>query len=270
MSLAETKSRNMKGSLRRAFSRVRNSLSNCAVPDLGPLVERLTEATARLDFAAPVHHVYRPLEYAAEAHASYLDKYAGLGASVLLLGMNPGPFGMCQTGIPFGDVQMVREWLGIGEGVREPGSQHKARPILGFKSKRAEVSGTRIWGWAARRFKHPEDFFGHFFVWNYCPLAFLEESGRNRTPDKLPRKERDELFDTCDTALKELVDQLGFRQVLGVGRFAGQRAKVAFTAQDIKVGDAPHPSPASPAANRDWVGSFERALAQNGIQIPAR
>ena len=230
----------------------------------------LAEATGELVFGPPVRHVYRPLDYARKAHEVYLSSYAGLGASILLLGMNPGPHGMCQTGIPFGDIHMVREWLGIHEGVCAPDSQHPKRPILGFEGKRSEVSGTRIWGWAAHRFKHPEDFFRHFFVWNYCPLAFLEESGRNRTPDKLPRKERDQLFDACDAALKDLVEQLGFRQVLGVGRFAGQRAKVALAAQGIRVGDAPHPSPASPAANRDWAGSFEQALAENGILIPAR
>ena len=214
--------------------------------------------------------MYRPLEYAREAHSRYVAKYAGLGARVLLLGMNPGPFGMCQTGIPFGDVVLVRDWLEIDRGATKPCAEHPARPILGFDSTRREVSGTRLWGWARGRFGAPEHFFRQFFVWNYCPLAFLEGSGRNRTPDKLPRSEREALFDVCDDALRAVVESLGVRLVVGVGRFASHRARAASLGVDVEIGDAPHPSPASPAANRDWAGMFEAALAQAGVMLPAQ
>lgn len=236
-----------------------------AVPKLGRIVEALAASTAELSFGAPVCHVYRPLEYAAEACACYLERYAGLGAEVLLLGMNPGPFGMCQTGIPFGDVDMARDWLGIGAGVEKPAVQHPARPILGFASTRREVSGRRIWGWARGTYDEADEFFKQFFVWNYCPLAFLEESGRNRTPDKLPKHERDTLFAACDKALCELVSELEIAHVIGVGRFAAERARRALAALEVKVGRAPHPSPASPAANRNWVEIFESALRDNGV-----
>lgn len=235
---------------------------------LALIVEALTESTADLAFGAPVCHVYRPLEYAAQAHADYLQRYAGLGAGILLLGMNPGPFGMCQTGIPFGDVQNVRDWLEIGAGVEKPLKEHPARPILGFASTRGEVSGRRLWGWAQGAFGEADAFFKHFFVWNYCPLAFLEESGRNRTPDKLPKHERDPLFAACDIALCELVTELEFQHVIGVGRFAGGRAQRALDNLEVKVGTAPHPSPASPAANRNWVEIFECALRDNGVGLP--
>ena len=234
------------------------------VPDLPSIAERLRRATAKLEFASPVAHVYRPLEYAAEAHAEYLRRYGNLGAQVLLLGMNPGPFGMCQTGIPFGDVGMVHDWLGIREGVEKPCTEHIARPILGFDCTRSEVSGTRLWGWARGRYGSPDAFFRRFFVWNYCPLAFLEESGRNRTPDKLPRDERAPLFSACDEALRELVKALDMRRVIGVGRFAKSRARQADLGDQVAVGGAPHPSPANPAANRDWVGRFEACLSLNG------
>ena len=32
---------------------------------------------------------------------------------VVFLGMNPGPFGMAQVGVPFGEVAAVRDWLRI-------------------------------------------------------------------------------------------------------------------------------------------------------------
>ena len=151
----------------------------------------LGRAAGRLRFAAPVAHVYNPLAYAFEAHAAYLERYCRKWADVLLVGMNPGPWGMMQTGVPFGEVELVRDWLGIDRGVRRPRSQHPRRAIEGFDCRRSEVSGRRFWGWARDRFGSPDRFFDSFFVWNYCPLAFLEESGRNRTPDKLPPAERD-------------------------------------------------------------------------------
>ena len=236
---------------------------------LTQIVGRLCESTAELEFASPVAHVYRPLEYAGEAHAEYLRRYGNLSAGVLLLGMNPGPWGMCQTGIPFGDVGMVRDWLGIRDGVEKPHSEHIARPILGFDCKRSEVSGTRLWGWARDKYGSPEAFFRQFFVWNYCPLAFLEDSGRNRTPDKLPKGERESLFSACDEALQDVVAVLDTSKVIGVGRFAEARARQAGLGDHVEVSNAPHPSPANPAANRDWAGRFGDALVRAGGACPA-
>ena len=125
--------------------------------------------------------------YARAPHEQYLRRYGDARPSrVLLMGMNPGPFGMAQTGVPFGDVRMVRDFLGIEAPVARPPREHPARPITGFACARSEVSGTRLWGWARDRFGTAERFFERFFVVNYCPLVFMEESGRNRTPDKLP------------------------------------------------------------------------------------
>ena len=236
--------------------------------NLDAATRRLARETAQLEFAQPVAAVYRPLEYARDAHAQYLDRYARRGAEVLLLGMNPGPFGMCQTGIPFGDVGLVRDWLRIDSGVSRPRAEHPARPILGFESTRREVSGTRLWGWARARYGSPAAFFREFFVWNYCPLAFLEETGRNRTPDKLPRREREDLFAACDEALREIVKGLGSRLVIGVGRFAARRARAAGLGEAVRIEDAPHPSPANPAANRDWAARFEAALENAGVVLP--
>src|SRR5688500_13713287 len=109
------------------------------------------DLAARVDalrFAAPVTHVYDPLVYARDPHEAYLDRWGRGRKEVLLLGMNPGPFGMGQTGIPFGDVTMVRDWLGIHGRVTRPAREHPKRPVLGFDCPRSEVSGTRLWGWA--------------------------------------------------------------------------------------------------------------------------
>jgi single-strand selective monofunctional uracil DNA glycosylase len=239
------------------------------MPDSLPLqiARTLSEQVNGLRFGDPVAHVYNPLDYAAEAHAAYLSRYCRPQVSTLLLGMNPGPWGMAQTGVPFGEVNLVRDWLGISAVVRKPAAEHPKRPIDGFDCRRSEVSGQRLWGWARDRFGSPEAFFERFFVWNYCPLAFLEDSGRNRTPDKLPLQERAPLFEACDRALKALIDFIGPTHVLGVGKFAEARA-LQVAGEGISVGTILHPSPASPAANRGWAEQVEKQLTALDIPLP--
>ncbi|MEJ2577008.1 MAG: single-stranded DNA-binding protein [Gammaproteobacteria bacterium] len=229
----------------------------------------LAAAVDGLAFAAPVTHVYNPLVYARGAVERYLERAAAGRGQTLLLGMNPGPWGMAQTGVPFGAVSAVRDWLGIEGAVGKPPIEHPQRPVLGFAVEREEVSGLRFWGWAQRRFGTPERFFAHFFVANYCPLLFLEASGRNRTPDRLPAAERTALFAPCDAALRALVEVIEPARVVGVGVFAERRARSALAGLGLPIGRILHPSPASPAANRGWAGPAEEQLAALGVQLPA-
>ncbi len=228
----------------------------------------LVKALQPLHFDPPVTHIYNPLDYAWASHAQYLDRYGQGTKEVLLLGMNPGPFGMAQTGVPFGDVAMVRDWLGIEAPVEKPPHEHPKRPVDGFACPRSEVSGTRLWGWARARFGTADRFFARFFVVNYCPLCFMEESGRNRTPDKLPKPEAEPVFNACDEALRRVVAALRPRYLLGVGAFAENRIRAALDSDSHTVGRILHPSPASPAANRDWAGAAEKALREYGIELP--
>ena len=220
-----------------------------------------------LAFAPPVTHVYNPLQYAWGPHRAYLVRYGTMSPEVLMLGMNPGPFGMAQTGVPFGDVEITRNWLRLHGKVARPKVEHPKRRVAGFDCTRGEVSGRRLWGWARDRFGEPRGFFERFFVWNYCPLCFMEDSGRNRTPDKLPAAERAPLYEACDEALARVVRALGTRHVVGVGRFAADRARAALDDDAVSVSVAPHPSPASPLANRGWAPAFELALASAGIEV---
>ena len=220
-----------------------------------------------LSFDLPVTHVYNPLVYARRGFERYLERYARRGTEVLLVGMNPGPFGMTQTGVPFGDVSMVRDWLEIEEPVEHPAHEHPLRPIEGFSCHRSEVSGTRLWSWARDRFGTPDRFFARFFVGNWCPLAFLEESGRNRTPDKLSVDERRALYELCDDALRRLVHWMEPRFVVGVGGFAAARARSALGESGPRIGSILHPSPASPKANRGWAAQAEAQLRELGIEL---
>lgn len=235
--------------------------------ELVVIARRLRDDVDRLAFAQPVAYVYNPLDYAWKPHRAYLERYGRVRPRVILLGMNPGPFGMAQTGVPFGDVGMVRGWLDIEAPVERPAREHPKRPVCGFQCPRGEVSGQRLWGWARKNFATPRRFFERFFVANYCPLSFIEASGRNRTPDKLPRLECAALFNACDTALRRTVERLRPEFVVGVGRFAADRAASALKGTGIKLGVMPHPSPASPAANRGWAAQATRALEELGITI---
>lgn len=233
--------------------------------DLVAVARRLSREVEGLAFAPPVACVLNPLRYAWAPHRAYLSRYGAARKQVVLLGMNPGPFGMVQTGVPFGEVAAVRDFLGIEEPVERPDREHPARAVLGFACPRSEVSGRRLWGWVREVWGTPERFFRDFLVLNYCPLAFLEAGGANRTPDKLPAAERAPLFHACDRALHDAVRLLEARTVVGVGTFARDRALQVFKGSGVAVHAIPHPSPASPAANRGWAAAASQQLAALGV-----
>ncbi|HEV2392209.1 MAG TPA: uracil-DNA glycosylase family protein [Verrucomicrobiae bacterium] len=218
-----------------------------------------------MTFAPPIACVYNPLTYAWAPYAAYIGRFAASPKRVVFLGMNPGPFGMVQTGVPFGEICAVRDWLGLEEKVLRPAIEHPRRPVKGFACARSEVSGRRLWSLFAERFGQPERFFPEHLILNYCPLAFIEVSGRNRTPDKLPAAERASLFAACDKALRASVEALQPEWLIGVGDFAWRRAQTAFPQGPPKLGRILHPSPASPAANRDWAAVATRQLIELGV-----
>lgn len=233
-------------------------------------LDRQTQRLSRLRFSEPVAHVYNPLRYARQLHVAYCRLATQSKIKVLLLGMNPGPWGMAQTGVPFGEVASVREWLRLDEPVDKPQREHPKRPIDGLNCTRSEVSGARLWGWAGARYQTPRKFFRTFFIANYCPLSFMEAGGRNVTPDKLPSAEREALFKHCDEMLHWLVEALTPRYLIGVGAFAEKRLFANFDGDDrFQIGRILHPSPASPAANRDWAGTVDQQLSKMGIAVPA-
>jgi single-strand selective monofunctional uracil DNA glycosylase len=228
--------------------------------------KRLRRAVNQLKFAAPVSHVYNPLDYAWTAYELYLHRCGNGQKRVLFLGMNPGPFGMVQTGIPFGQINAVRDWLGIEAQIGRPPHEHPRRPVLGFACKRSEISGERLWSLFATRFGSGKNFFRDHFVANYCPLAFLESTGRNRTPDRLPPAERDSLFAPCDEHLRAIVHILQPQWLIGIGDFAARRATQIFSGVDRPhIGRILHPSPACPESNIDWARSATTQLERLSV-----
>lgn len=228
----------------------------------------LRDAVDLLQFGPPVARTYNPLRYAWEPHAAYLSRYGAGRKRVVFLGMNPGPFGMTQTGVPFGEVAAVRDWMRIQEPVTKPALEHPKRPITGFACTRSEVSGRRLWGLFATRFGAAEAFFTEHFVLNYCPLVWMAESGANLTPDKLSAAERAAVESPCRTHLRAVLELLAPAHLVGIGGYAAQKlAEVSKPEDSWKITQALHPSPASPAANRDWAGEFTRTLVAAGVWI---
>jgi single-strand selective monofunctional uracil DNA glycosylase len=234
--------------------------------NLDQITDDLVRKTESLTFGGAVAYVYNPLIYARVPHNLYLAKYGQGKREIVFVGMNPGPWGMAQTGVPFGDVPSVRDWMGVSGPVGKPPVEHPARPVLGFDCPRREASGTRLWGWAGKRFGPAEAFFERFFVANYCPLCFLEKNGTNRTPDKLPKAERDPLLAACDEALRRQVERFGPKWVVGVGAWAESRVRAALAGQDVTFGRIPHPSPLNPGSRRGWDEQVDRALHALGIE----
>ena len=160
---------------------------------------RLAHQLLRLNYPEIVEYIYNPLSYAISPHTDFVEKYANSTPKpVMFLGMNPGPWGMAQTGVPFGEVQLVKNWLGICGKVEKPDVEHPKKPIKGFSSSRREVSGERFWTFFSKICKTPEVFFRNCIVYNHCPLVYMNKSGKNLTPPDLSIQARNQVLTLCD------------------------------------------------------------------------
>ena len=229
---------------------------------------KLRDACDSVD--VPVAHVYNPLSYAWAPHEQYCERYGATKKRAVLVGMNPGPWGMGQTGVPFGDIKIVRDWMGVLGPVAQPKRAHPKRPVQGFACKRSEPSGSRLYGWAQERYQTAERFFDGFFVVNYCPLLFFDEAGKNLTPPQIGARAMQAVDEACDRHLGEVLEALEPLFVVGVGQYAEERARavVAERGFAMKVGRVLHPSPASPLANKGWAAQAEAQLLALGVLSP--
>ncbi len=238
------------------------------VPSLTAITEELVAELAHLQAGPPVAFIYRPLEYASAVYREFVRRFGVHPRRYMLVGMNPGPWGMAQTGVPFGAVSKVRDWMGLTAPIDRPSREHPKRPVLGFECRREEVSGRRLWSWAQQTYGTPESFFESFWVTNYCPLLFLDEKGRNVTPDKLAKRDRERILPPCDRALALTAQALSIQKIVAIGVWAEQRVRIACAHLPLEIGRILHPSPASPAANRGWATIATRQLRDLGVELP--
>lgn len=87
---------------------VAHETAQCAYlnPDSGSLSnmvyqmeQTLCAKLLQISYGLAVSHVYNPTDYAAQTHVQFLRRYCTDYKDILFLGMNPGPFGMAQTGV---------------------------------------------------------------------------------------------------------------------------------------------------------------------------
>ncbi len=227
----------------------------------------LADELRPLRFSDPVSHTYLTVDYAAEGYEGYLRKFGNSKKRVLMLGMNPGPYGMAQTGVPFGEVAVVRDWMGLNPKIEKPANEHPKRPIKGMDCPRSEVSGRRLWGLFSEKFPRAEDFFRDHLAINFCPLIWMKDTGANLTPDKIKAAEMVAVDTACQKHLRRLIELLEPEYLIGVGAYAEK--KMALAKEELGVGGIVgkilHPSPASPAANRGWAEAAEEQLRELGI-----
>ena len=227
-------------------------------------VENIIENNSNIDF------VYNPLNYAWKPHKHYLEKYGTLGAKTIIMGMNPG-HGMGNTGIPFGCPEKVKSYLEITDlEVKEPSKIHPKREIKGLQCEKAEISGKRIWSLIEEIHGLPTEAFKHIFVLNHFPLWMFNAAGQNITPDKLKSSSTKEIFDVCNQYLVDILQVLGCKSIIGVGKYAQKMAHLAIVNANLGhviVDEIPHPSPANPLANKDkgnvWKKISSKVIKKN-------
>ncbi len=262
------------------------------------LKQRTAELSEELDAigAPPGIVVYNPLAYARPAHEAYLDLFRG-PRRIVIAGMNPGPWGMVQTGVPFGNVGHARQIVTLRSILPETPLDHlvstpslalASRPVLGYRCVRDEVSGRRLWEGLCPLWAPPEEeaqaldlipgynrsrdllrrMLGEVFVMNLCPLAFFEDGPRatNVTPDKLPTAWRDRFVgdsSPCHSYFSHILDTFRPEVVLVMGDWVERT--VRRWSGEARLVRLPHPSPANPAANRGWAAAAQRILREAGL-----
>lgn len=214
---------------------------------------RLRDDIPDVSIEDKVDWFYNPIDYAWSVHRQYLEVFGGERKHAVFLGMNPGPWGMGQTGVPFGDPYIVRDWMEIGEdaSVGTPENIREERPVHGFSSDRKEGSGQRLFGYFRERFESVPAFFESSFVLNYCPLLMFSPEGKNLTPSDLLKADRERIYEICDPYVRDMVSFYQPEVLVGIGKFGTERLQDVFPDRKDDIYRIPHPSPASPIATRD-------------------
>lgn len=226
--------------------------------------KKLSEEVSELVFSFD-GYIYNPLDYAWNAHSEFIEKYITHKVDTIFLGMNPGPFGMMQTGVPFGEINAVKNYLKIGAHIGKPQNEHPNRPVEGMNIKRSEISGLRFWGMVQDFYPEPSEFFKTNAVFNYCPLGFISsvKTAKNITPESLVKSEREALDRVCLNYLADIVEILEPKYLVGIGKYAEEKLKKVAGSRFVT--SIIHPSPGNPMANNGWKEKTIGKLRELGI-----
>ncbi|XP_047511589.1 single-strand selective monofunctional uracil DNA glycosylase [Pieris napi] len=226
------------------------------------------ESLKNIKLPETVTHVYNPTIYARDTFEMYIRKYCNTKKKIMFFGMNPGPWGMSQTGVPFGEISSVRDWLGIEGCVGKPLEENAARPVRGFDCTRTEVSGKRFWGLFKKLCGFPEVFFETSLVYNYINQQWMNSKGCNITPADFKMSQMESLYNIGDLVFANVLRLYGVETVVAIGRFCLVRAQKAISQyillKNVKVIYLPHPSPRV-VNNNDWEERAISCLRNNNL-----
>ncbi|MGY8691554.1 MAG: single-stranded DNA-binding protein [Candidatus Poseidoniales archaeon] len=202
------------------------------------LKEDVEKFADKMILECSVDSIYNPLSYAWNPHKAFIELSGGKGAKTLLLGMNPGPHGMGQMGIPFAATSIVRDLLEIKDlEVYQPKNIHPKRLIGGLNWHKEEISGTRLWNLLSSFYGNKDEIFANVYVLNHCPLMFFNGANAiNITPDKISGSTVKKLIERCDQHLREVIEIMDIEEVVGIGKYSERRAKIALEGLDINKG----------------------------------
>ncbi|KAH8271369.1 hypothetical protein KR018_007666 [Drosophila ironensis] len=228
--------------------------------------EDLNKALEELEPASNIACIYNPLVYASRLHGDYLRRYLSGPKKLVLVGMNPGPNGMGQTGIPFGNVRTVKVMMQLSGTVDKPAVEHPKRPVVGLDCHIEEPSGVRLWELFLRLSGNMDTFSQQCFVHNFCPLAFFDEAGRNLTPSELKGTYKTRIRDLCLEALEQQLALLKPTIVVAVGEYVHSVLKRSdyCKSDSISVLRLAHPSPRS-VNNTNWPEKAEAFLVEHDL-----
>ncbi|CAH0594158.1 unnamed protein product [Chrysodeixis includens] len=231
------------------------------------LADELNLSLEQYKIPPKVQNVYNPTIYARHTFEMYIRKYCNTKKKIVYFGMNPGPWGMSQTGVPFGEITSIRDWLGISGPVEQPPSQNANRPVLGFNCTRTEISGKRFWGLFKTLCGTPEKFFESSFVYNYLPQQWMTSNGCNLTPAEFKKSEVEELYNICDPIFSKILQLYKVEIIVAIGKFCETRAKEVLkrhSLPSIQILYLPHPSPRA-VNNKNWDQTATEFLKNNNL-----
>ncbi|CAG9789212.1 unnamed protein product, partial [Diatraea saccharalis] len=179
------------------------------------LIDELNSSLELLELPKSIQCIYNPTIYARHTFEKYVCKYCNTKKQIVYFGMNPGPWGMSQTGI----------------------------------------SGKRFWGLFKDLCDTPENFFNTSFVYNYLPQQWMKSNGCNITPADFKMMEMEPLFEICDPIFIRVLELYDVKTIVAIGKFCEVRAHRALKKylpdHSIQVVYLPHPSPRS-VNNNNW------------------
>jgi single-strand selective monofunctional uracil DNA glycosylase len=233
-----------------------------------PLARSIARATGWL--------VLDPSRYGERWHAPFRRLYPPRARPLLVFGLNPGPYGMAQTGIPFTDLKRLAQGLPrlaaelarSGERLSLPGLAPSS--LQPFLTRTFESSSVRVHRFLRLAHGSAERAFREVVFVNPCPLLFIDRAlGENRTPADLPRALRAGVDEARVEVVSVAVARLRARGAIVLGRDAAAALSVPLRARlgERAVVEWEHPARAVPDI---WARGLLAALRRRGLLASSR